>query len=71
MPPTSRLRVRFMRRQRSTAWRHAAGISDSTLMRARTSSERLVSCVEVASISCGQFLARYCASVWKALTVEP
>ena len=48
-----------MRRQRSTVLRQAMVISDSTLMRARMSSERLVSCVEVPSISCGQCFARY------------
>jgi hypothetical protein len=35
-----------------------AGISESTSMRARTSSERLLSWVEVASMVCGQWRAR-------------
>jgi len=44
--------------QRRSVRRHAAGCSDSTLMRLRTSSERLLSCVEPASIVCGQRFAR-------------
>ena len=51
-----------MRLQRRTASRHGVAISESTLSRARTSSERLVSWVEVASISCGQWRTRYSAS---------
>ena len=60
-----------MRLQRWIDLRHTVTISDSTLMRARTSSERLVSCVEVASISCGQWRARCCASAWNWRTLTP
>ena len=42
---------------RHVTWRcHSSGISDSTASRARISSPRLVSCVEVPSIACGQRL---------------
>ena len=54
-----------------TFFAHVSDISDSTLRRARKSSERLVSCVEVASISCGQCRARYSASAWNARTPLP
>jgi len=46
-----------LRAARAIAWSaafHAAGSSESTLMRARTSSLRLVSCVEVVSNDRGQ-----------------
>ena len=46
-PSTSRRCRRFSRAQRFTALRHRCGISESTLIRARTSSLRLVSCVVV------------------------
>ena len=64
-PSTSRFLLRFMRLQRRSCSRHAAGISESTSMRARTSSERLLSWVEVASIVCGQ-----CARAVGARAVE-
>ena len=51
--------------------RHAAGISEITSMRERTSSERLLSCVDVASIVCGQRLARSALAAWKARTPTP
>ena len=44
----------FKRVQRVSAVRHSRGSSDSTLIRALTSSLRLVSCVELASIVAGQ-----------------
>src|SRR3954466_6358621 len=47
-PLISVLKRRLIARQRVTAVFHAPGISDSTFSRARTSSPRFVSCVEVA-----------------------
>ena len=40
-------------------------------MRARTSSERLLSCVDVASIVCGHVRARFAVAVWNAHRVMP
>ena len=60
-----------MRLQRRTVSRQAAGISLMTSMRARTSSLRLASCVEVASIVCGQCGARSRLAAWKAATDMP
>jgi hypothetical protein len=60
-----------MRAHRRNCVCHNAGTSDSTSMRARTSSLRLLSCVEVASIVAGQLLARSALAPWKALTVTP
>ncbi len=40
-------------------------------MRARTSSERLLSCVEVAISVCGQRAARSALAAWNALTLVP
>ena len=61
----------FNWRQRRSASRQAAGISDNTLMRLRTSSERLLSCVEVASMVCGQRAARSALASWKSATLMP
>ena len=47
-----------MRRHFITCAAHALGISESTSSRARTSSLRLVSCVDVVNIECGQCSAR-------------
>src|SRR5919112_135255 len=52
-----RLWPRFSSCQRATAARHSPGISESTEMRARTSSPRLLSCVEVADIECVRLAA--------------
>jgi hypothetical protein len=70
--PSAGLRSEAARpRQRSRASSHPCGISDSTLMRVRTSSERLLSCVEVATMVCGQRAARSTLAPWKARTVMP
>jgi hypothetical protein len=42
-----------------------------TSMRERTSSDRLLSCVDVASIVYGQCVARSRLAAWKARTVMP
>jgi len=44
--------LRFSRLQRRIVRRHRAGNSEMTSIRVRTSSERLLSCVEVASMVC-------------------
>ena len=44
--------------QRATALVHSPGISVSAIKRARASSPRLVSCVAVAVMPCGQSVAR-------------
>ncbi len=70
-PSTVRFLLRLMRLQRRTARRHTAGISEITSMRARTSSERLLSWVEVASIVCGHLAVRSRLAPWNAETVMP
>ena len=40
-------------------------------MRLRTSSERLLSCVDVASMVCGQRSARSALSAWNSSTSKP
>ena len=50
---------------------HSSGISESTLIRARTSSLRLVSWVEVASIACGHRARRSAFCAWKAAGDSP
>jgi hypothetical protein len=70
-PSTARFLLRLMRLHRRTASRHAAGSSEITSMRARTSSARLLSWVELASIVCGHFAARSALAPWKADTVIP
>jgi hypothetical protein len=70
-PSTVRLWRRFMRLQRRVARRQAAGSSLMTSMRARTSSERLASCVDVVSMAAGQFSARSRLMAWKAATDRP
>src|ERR1700733_6562603 len=52
------LNLAFMRCQRCTEDDHSWGISESTLSRLRTSSLRLVSCVEVVSMVSGECLTR-------------
>ncbi len=54
----SRAPRRLMRAQRAVACFHAPGSSDRTFSRARTSSLRLVSCVDVAESACGHRAAR-------------
>ena len=61
----------FRRVQRVSAVRHSRGSSDSTLMRARTSSLRLVSWVELASSVAGQSRARSALWRWKAVSERP
>ena len=69
-PPISGFSRALSRAQRVSAPRHSSGISESTSMRARTSSLRLVSCVEEASIVCGQSRARAALRAWNAGTIE-
>ena len=64
-------RARRMRVQVSTWRRHSSGISDRTASRARLSSPRLVSCVAVASMACGQFCARAAFALWKRAGERP
>jgi len=52
-------------RQRSSASLQRSGSSDSTLMRARTSSSRLVSWLELAIMARGRSLCRSAFETWK------
>jgi len=70
-PSTVRLWRRFSRLQRRTASRQAAGNSLMTSMRARTSSERLASCVDVVSMAEGRLSRRSRPMAWKAATERP
>ena len=47
---------------------HRSGISESTDRRARTSSERFVSCVESVVIECGQAASRARCASWNSST---
>ena len=58
----------FQRAQRARARAQASGISDSTARRARASSLRLVSWVEVVLRPCGCVAARRSRAAWKAPT---
>ncbi len=51
-----------------SASRHASGVSESTSMRARTSSPRFVSCVESVVMACGAMRCRSCWRAWKSST---
>ena len=60
-----------MRIHSDTARRQASGISDSTLIRIRASSPRLVSCVAVVIISVGQDSRRRAFASWNSAGVTP
>ncbi len=62
---------RLARAQRAVACFHAPGSSESTFRRARTSSLRLVSCVDVAESACGQCAARSAIQSWSACGATP
>src|SRR4029450_1040658 len=56
---------------RVTRRRHSSGISDRTLIRALTSSPRLVSWVEVADSPCGYVRCRSTMAVWNSASGGP
>ena len=65
-PPTMERARRLRRAHRPAACFHAPGTSDSAFNRARTSSLRFVSCVDVVDRPCGQRCARRASQAWSA-----
>src|SRR5919204_5493283 len=70
-PPIAALYLRFVVRHLVTAVFHAPGISDNTLSRARTSSPRFVSWVEVADNAHGHRLRRSDIHTWTSAGLFP
>src|SRR6516225_3996182 len=70
-PSTSILNRRFNARHLIMAAFHAPGISDRTLIRARTSSPRFVSCVHVADNAAGHRRWRSTIQAWTDAGATP
>ena len=70
-PSTVSRSLRLSRCQAPTRARHSIGISESTLMRARTSSPRLVSWVAVADRAWGERSRRSALAAWNSAMEAP